>query len=122
MNEKQLNLVGQKTNSSKSWIVGTALAVAAALAMTFALRNVPAAPAPDTASRPQLVAEAGVQSVLSYIALHSNDVARVQAVDPSVDSVARYIAIHAVKSQSVPEAGAQGIYGFLRAHGATINP
>ena len=120
MNEKQMSTVAPNTLKvgSKALKLG-ALALAAALAMTLAPRAY-ADPAPEPMSRPQLGGEAAVQSVLRYIALHSNDVAGYQAIDPAVDSVARYLAVHTIRAQSVPSAADQGINNWLRAYGATI--
>jgi hypothetical protein len=119
MNQKQMSTVAPNTLNvgSKTLKLG-ALALAAALAMTLAPRA-HADPAPLPLSRPQLGGEVAVQSVLRYIALHSNDVAGYQAVDPAVDSVARYIAVHAVRAQSVPSAEEQAIIDYLLAHGET---
>jgi hypothetical protein len=86
------------------------------LAMTLGSRGAMAEPAPEPLSRPQLGGEVAVQSVLRYIALHSNDVAGYQAVDPAVDSVARYLAAHA-SAQRGPSAEEQAIDNYLRDHG-----
>ena len=120
MNQKQMNTVAPNTLNvgSKTLKLG-ALALAAAMAMTLASRAY-ADPAPEPMSRPQLGGEVAVQSVLRYIALHNNDVAGFQAVDPAVDSVARYLAAHTVRAQSVPSAPEQGIASYLRAHGAKV--
>jgi hypothetical protein len=120
MNQKQMNTVAPNTlNVGSRTLKLGALALAAALAMTLAPRAY-ADPAPLPLSRPQLGGEAAVQSVLRYIALHSNDVAGYRAIDPAVDSVSRYIAVHAVRAQSVPSAAEQGIANYLRAHGAKV--
>src|SRR5687767_12582460 len=115
MNQKQMNpgAPNTLTAGSKTWKLG-ALALAVALAMTLAPRAW-AEHSPEPLSRPQLGGDVAVQSVLRYIALHSNDVAGYQAMDPAVDSVARYIALHTVRAQSVPSAAEQGIIDFLRA-------
>ncbi|MEP7359776.1 MAG: hypothetical protein ABI847_21170, partial [Anaerolineales bacterium] len=73
MNQKLMNPAAPNTlPAGKTWKLG-ALALGAALAMTIAPRAL-AAPLPEPLSRPQLSAQASVESVRRYIALHSSDV------------------------------------------------
>ena len=120
MNEKQMSTVVPNTlkvgsNALKLGAVGLAMT----LVMTLAPRAY-ADPEPLPLSRPQLGGEAAVQSVLRYIALHSNDVAGYQAVDPAVDSVARYIAVHAASNSSGQSAEALAVIEHLKAQGVVF--
>jgi hypothetical protein len=121
MNQKQMNSVAPNTlNARGKTLKLGALVMTAALAMTLGARAALAEPAPEPLSRPQLGGEVAVQSVLRYIALHSNDVAGYQAVDPAVDSVARYLAVHAVSAQRGPSAEEQAIDNYLHDHGVKL--
>ena len=114
MNQNQMNTAAPN-GRSKAVKLG-AVALVMTLAMTLAPRAY-ADPAPLPFSRPQLGGEVAVQSVLRYIALHSNDVAGYQAVDPAVDSVARYLAVHAVSAQRGLSAEELAIDNYLHDHG-----
>jgi hypothetical protein len=128
MNQKQMSTVAPNTLNvgSKTLKLG-ALALAAALAMTLAPRAY-ADPAPLPLSRPQLGGEVAVQSVLRYIALHSNDVAGYQAAHASAQrgpsaeeqAIANYLADHAVSAQRGPSAAEQAIDNYLRDHGVKL--
>ena len=120
MNAKQIGISSKNGNSKSGWLVGGVLMVAAALAITFALRSAPAKPAAEPPSVAQSVPNAAAQGVLGYIAAHEGNSANaIQPVpDAAAQGVAGYIAAHTSNSaiQSVPDASTQGILSYLQAH------
>ena len=114
MNEKQMNKVGSRTLT----LGALALVLAAALAVIMSARA-SADPALLPLSRAQLGEAAAVQSVQRYIALHSGDVAGSAAVNPNVDSVARYIEAHRAVAEVTRGRSAeeQAVLNYLVDHG-----
>jgi hypothetical protein len=84
------------------WVMGGALVIAAALAISFAIRGAPAKPAAEPARMVQSVPDASVQSVAAYIQAHQGN--------PSASV------------QVVPDANTQGVAGYIAAHGNSAAP
>src|SRR5258708_4068280 len=104
------------------WLMGGALAIAAAIGLTLVIRNGSAKPAAEPVSIVQSVPDAAAQGVQGYIQAHQgNSSLSVQVVpDAGSQGVAGYISAHGPRAnpQSVPDAAAQSVLAYLQAHGA----
>ena len=124
MNAKQLQPIGKNSNKvgKGSWLLGGTLVVAAALAISFAIRSAPPKPAVEPPSRPQTVPDASAQGVLGYIQAHEGNGANSVQIVPDANSraVLAYLNAHKVapadRPQTGPAANTQSVLGYLNAH------